>query len=37
MHERVDVDLSYCDSVGFLTDLRILLATPFALICARGE
>lgn len=37
MHDRVDVDLSYCDSVGLLTDLRILLATPFALICARGE
>ncbi|CAB4982187.1 MAG: sugar transferase [Actinobacteria bacterium] len=37
MHDRVDVDLSYCDSVGFLTDLRIFLATPFALIRARGE
>lgn len=37
MHDRVDVDLSYCDSVGLLTDLRILIATPFALMRARGE
>jgi lipopolysaccharide/colanic/teichoic acid biosynthesis glycosyltransferase len=37
MHNRVDVDLSYCDSIGLLTDLRILMATPFALMRARGE
>lgn len=37
MHDRVDVDLSYCDSVGLFTDLRILILTPFAMIRARGE
>ena len=37
MHDRVDVDLSYCDSVGLLADFRILIATPFALMRARGE
>ncbi|CAN5857225.1 N/A [soil metagenome] len=35
MHEHVDVDLDYVDSMGLLTDLRILLATPHAALGPR--
>ncbi len=35
MHEHVDVDLDYVDSVGLWTDLRILLATPYAALGPR--
>lgn len=35
MHEHVDVDLDYVDSIGFGTDLRILLATPYAALGPR--
>ncbi|MEE8602123.1 sugar transferase [Euzebya tangerina] len=35
MHEHVDVDLDYVDSVTFMTDLRILLATPYAALGPR--
>lgn len=37
MHECVDIDLEYVDSIGFWTDLRILLATPYHLLLCRGE
>lgn len=30
MHEHVDIDVDYVDRIGFLEDLRILLATPLA-------
>ena len=30
MHEHVDVDLDYVDTISFTEDLRILLLTPFA-------
>jgi lipopolysaccharide/colanic/teichoic acid biosynthesis glycosyltransferase len=36
MHEHVDVDLDYVDSIGLWTDLRILLMTPFAVVTRRG-
>lgn len=35
MHEHIDVDLDYVDRVGPLTDLRILLATPYAVLGPR--
>jgi lipopolysaccharide/colanic/teichoic acid biosynthesis glycosyltransferase len=35
MHEHVDVDLDYVDSIGLWTDLRILLATPYAALGPR--
>jgi lipopolysaccharide/colanic/teichoic acid biosynthesis glycosyltransferase len=35
MHEHVDVDLDYVDSIGLRTDLRILLATPWAVVGPR--
>lgn len=35
MHEHVDVDLDYVDSIGWLTDMRILLATPYAVLGPR--
>ncbi|WP_370324848.1 sugar transferase [Euzebya sp.] len=35
MHEHVDVDLDYVDSIGLWTDLRILLTTPYAALGPR--
>ena len=35
MHEHVDVDLDYVDSVSLWTDLKILLATPYAALGPR--
>jgi lipopolysaccharide/colanic/teichoic acid biosynthesis glycosyltransferase len=35
MHEHVDVDLDYVDSIGLWTDLRIILATPYAALGPR--
>ena len=37
MHECVDIDLEYVDTIGFWTDLRILAATPYHLVLCRGE
>lgn len=37
MHECVDIDLEYVDTIGFWTDLRILAATPYHLLLCRGE
>jgi lipopolysaccharide/colanic/teichoic acid biosynthesis glycosyltransferase len=37
MHECVDIDLEYVDSIGFLTDARILAATPYHLLRCQGE
>jgi lipopolysaccharide/colanic/teichoic acid biosynthesis glycosyltransferase len=36
MHEHVDVDLDYVDSLSLWTDLRILLLTPYAVLARRG-
>ncbi|CAN5190511.1 N/A [soil metagenome] len=36
MHEHVDVDLDYVDSISLTTDLRILLTTPYAVLARRG-
>lgn len=36
MHEHVDVDLDYVDSVGLWTDVKILLITPYAVLARRG-
>jgi lipopolysaccharide/colanic/teichoic acid biosynthesis glycosyltransferase len=35
MHEHVDVDLDYVDSIGLWADVRILLATPYAALGPR--
>ena len=35
MHEHVDVDVDYVESISFTEDLRILLATPFAALGAQ--
>ena len=35
MHEHVDVDIDYVDSIGFMSDMRILLATPYAALGPR--
>jgi lipopolysaccharide/colanic/teichoic acid biosynthesis glycosyltransferase len=32
MHERTDLDVEYLGQIGFLTDLRIILATPKAML-----
>ncbi|HUG84017.1 MAG TPA: sugar transferase [Euzebya sp.] len=37
MHEHVDVDLAYIESIGLWTDLRILLLTPYAVLTRRGH
>lgn len=36
MHEHVDVDLDYVDSISPWLDLKILLITPYAVIARRG-
>lgn len=36
MHEHVDVDLDYVDTIGLWTDLRILLLTPYTVVARRG-
>ncbi|MEY3362088.1 MAG: hypothetical protein RL531_1807 [Actinomycetota bacterium] len=37
MHECVDIDLEYVETIGFWTDLKILAATPYHLLLCRGE
>jgi lipopolysaccharide/colanic/teichoic acid biosynthesis glycosyltransferase len=37
MHECVDIDLEYVDTIGFWTDLKILAATPYHLLLCKGE
>jgi len=37
MHECVDIDLEYVDTIGFWTDLKIMAATPYHLLLCRGE
>jgi lipopolysaccharide/colanic/teichoic acid biosynthesis glycosyltransferase len=36
MHECTDLDLEYVESIGFLTDVKILLLTAPAIIAGRG-
>ena len=37
MHECVDIDLEYVDTVGFWTDIKIFAATPYHLLLCKGE
>lgn len=37
MHECVDIDLEYVDTIGFWTDVKILAATPYHLLLCKGE
>jgi lipopolysaccharide/colanic/teichoic acid biosynthesis glycosyltransferase len=32
MHERTDLDVDYLDEIGLVTDLKIILATPKAIL-----